>query len=156
VADETARRYISDIGAGEWWLEDTIESEITVKDARLAHQHIRWNGKPWNQSINELEAMHWAASGRELRPVFDPACPTKIEFEGSQDAGGKQSLIYRFSSPANGCFGFYPLREARIPFRNPYNPYRSGLILVDRYGGMSCGTRRKRVAFPRTSLPIAG
>jgi hypothetical protein len=146
VADETATRYSSDIGAREWRLEDTIESEIAVKDGRLARQHIRRNGQTWDHPFNDLDRMHWAAFGRELRPVFDPTCPTKIEFSGSQEAGGKQLLVYRFSSPPGGCFGQYPLREAH--YKSPYNPARTGRILVDAQHGNVIRYQEEAGGFP--------
>jgi hypothetical protein len=131
VADEVAKRYSSDLTAKQWRLEDTIESEISVKNARLTRQHIRRNGKPWDYTFNDLDGMHWEAFGRELKPVFDKTCSTRIDFSGSEETAGQQLLVYRFSPPPGGCFPAYPLRETPNPRVGRYNPARTGRILVD-------------------------
>jgi hypothetical protein len=105
VADETAKRYTSSAKANppEWKLHDTVESDITFKGNEPTREHIRINGKPWNKP---LPGVNWSVEfGTEIKPVFDPECPTEIAFEGRQQAAGKQLLSYIFTSPPDGCFG---------------------------------------------------
>jgi hypothetical protein len=134
VADETARRYSSSTTSQRWRLLDAVDTEITVKDFQpgagwrlFTRQHIRWNGIPWRRSFEELDGQHWYAFGIELKPLFDPECPTKIDFVKRVEVSGKQVSLYRFSSPAGGCFFTYLWGNAR----NRYNPTRTGRILVD-------------------------
>lgn len=98
VAEEKAVIYT---GAGKepskWKYKETLESEVTFVNGRLSRQHTRKDGKP-------LAPPTFVASGGfgiELKPLLSPGCPTKIEFESRVD---NQSW-YRFSSPADGCFG---------------------------------------------------
>ena len=148
VADETAIRYSSDIDAQQWQREDTIESEIAVKGAQLTRQRIRRNGAPWDRPFEDIGGMLWGAFGRELKPVFDPACPTKIEFAGDEAVDGRQFLLFRFSSPANGCFASYPLRHVERPNKSPYNPSRTGRVLVNPERGNVVRYEEEASGFP--------
>jgi hypothetical protein len=125
VADETARRYISDDAGKPWRLEDTIEDEIAFKEGQLTRVNIRKNGKPWVKPFGKLPGIIWGGFGAQIKPLFDPACPTKIDFAGSQEASGKPALAYLFISPPNACFGPCTWND------HLYNPARTGRILVD-------------------------
>jgi len=125
VADETARRYISDDVGKPWRIEDIVEDEIAFKDGQLTRVNIRRNGKPWTKQFLKLPGIIWSGFGAQIKPLFDPACPTKIDFAGSREASGKAAPAYLFSSPANACFGAYTWNG------HVYDPVRSGRILVD-------------------------
>lgn len=106
VADETARRYWSDSAEKPWRLYDTVEDEITFTGPQLDHQNIRRNGKPFHRPFGQLGRTVWGGVGfgAELRALFDLKCPTKIDFGGTDMAGGAELLVYLFRSPAEGCF----------------------------------------------------
>jgi hypothetical protein len=80
--------------------------------------------------------------GIELRPLFSPACPTTIDFEG--DAGGSALLAYRFASPPNGCFGAFGVRNPR----NQFIPARTGRFLVEDPGGHVRRFEAEAAGFP--------
>ncbi len=109
VADETARRYASGNAEKPWRLYDTVEAEIAVKitDHRVhvARQNIRQNGKPFPSPFIQLGRQLWGGGGfgQYLRALFDPECPTKVDFAGTETAGGSELLVYLFRSPPNGC-----------------------------------------------------
>ena len=106
VADETAKRYSSPRKANPpvWKLVDTIESEIAIKGSVPTRQHVLINGKPWNIRSSWLPGINWGPLfGAEIKPVFDPECPTTVDSEGRQEVRGKQLLVYRFTSPPDGC-----------------------------------------------------
>jgi hypothetical protein len=67
--------------------------------------------------------------GTGIRPLFDPKCPTTIEYEGHAEVRGMQLVQYRFSSPADGCFGPFYFEYQR------YNPARTGQVFIDDPGG---------------------
>jgi hypothetical protein len=128
VADETALRYTSDAVGKPWRLDDTIVSEISYKGGRFTREHIRVNGKSWNRPFIDVGGMIWGVTfGLELKSVFDPTCPTKINFFGTQEVNGKPLLVYGFYSNRNGCFGNY----ATSDLQQTYNPDRTGRLLVD-------------------------
>jgi hypothetical protein len=125
VADETAKRYTSDNKSQEWRYQDTIETEIAFVGNRAVRQQIRRNGKPWDRPFETLPGFKWYGGfGTEIRPVFDPQCPTTIAYEGSSELHGQQVLEYRFSSQADGCFGSFYFEYQR------YNPERTGHAFV--------------------------
>jgi hypothetical protein len=126
VADENAKRYISTRKAPSWRLDDTIETEVTIKGNRAVRRQIRRNGKAWNQPFEELPGFKWSGGfGTEIRPLFDPGCPTKMDYDGQRQQHGQQLLEYRFSSPADGCFANFYIGDQN------FNPARSGRVLID-------------------------
>ena len=130
VADETAKRYRSTARSPDWRPYDTVESEITFRGRRAARQQIRRNGKPWDQPFDALPGFKWYEGFEtEISPLFDPQCPTTIEYQGRSDAGGRRLLDYRFSSPVDGCFPFLYFAYQR------YNPARTGRLFVEDPGG---------------------
>ena len=82
-------------------LTHTIEAELTIKDDCIGRQNVRRDGKPW-----KLPPVLPMASdfGSHLKSLFDPGCHTEIEFAGREEVSGQSMLVYRFSSPAHGCF----------------------------------------------------
>jgi hypothetical protein len=130
VADEIAKRYRSTPQSPDWRDYDTVESEIAFKGRRAERQQIRRNGKPWDQGFDALPGFKWYEGFEtEIIPLFDPRCPTTIEFQGPATVGGRQLLEYRFHSPVDGCFPFLYFTYQR------YNPARSGRFFVDDPGG---------------------
>ena len=109
---------------------DTVESEITFRGRRAVRQQIRRNGKPWDQPFDALPGFKWYEGFEtEISPLFDPQCPTTIEYQGRSKAGGRQLLEYRFSSPVDGCFPFLYFAYQR------YNPARTGHVFIEDPGG---------------------
>ena len=126
VADETAKRYKSTTKSPDWRPYDTVEAEITFRGRRAVRQQIRRDGKPWNQPFDALPGYKWYEGFEtEITPLFDPQCPTTIEYEGRSKIGGRQLLEYRFSSPVDGCFPFLYFAYQR------YNPARTGHVFID-------------------------
>lgn len=145
MADETARRYQSDSAGKPWRLYDTIEDEITFKGAQLDRQNIRQNGKRFPSPFIQLGHQVWGGGfGVELRAVFDPTCPTRIDFAGAQTAGGNELLVYLFRSPAGGCFSTHAFGS----LKNAYNPAVTGRILVDAGRGSVVRYEEEAAGFP--------
>ena len=93
-------------------------------------QHIRRNGKPWDEPFDALPGFKWYEGfGTEISPLFDPKCPTTIQYQGRSTANGRQLLEYQFQSPVDGCFPFLYFTYER------YNPARSGRVFIDDTGG---------------------
>jgi hypothetical protein len=130
VADETAKRYRSTTESPDWRPYDTVEAEITFQGRRAIRQQIRRNGKTWDQPFDALPGFKWYEGFEtEITPLFDPKCPTTIEYQRRSQVGGRQLLEYRFSSPVDGCFPFLYFAYQR------YNPARTGRVLIDDPGG---------------------
>jgi hypothetical protein len=134
VADETAKRYKSrHTETPKWEYVDTIESEISVKGSHFSREHTRLNSKPYNKPT--FPDFNWSVRfGDEIEPLFGPKCHTPIEYEGRQEAHGKQLLAYKFSSPPNGCFGTFTLHMGFFGlFSNTkhYAPAWTGRFLID-------------------------
>ena len=126
VADETVTRSISTAREPQWTPFDTLESEITFQGDRTIRTQVRRNGKPWNQPFEALPGFQWHGGfGAEIKPVFDPGCPTTVEYGGRSQLSGRTVLEYRYSAPLDGCFSFFYQQYQR------YNPARSGRVLVD-------------------------
>jgi hypothetical protein len=142
TADETAKRYTSRANPLEWKSVDLLESEVAFNGNNAVRRHISRNGKPWEQVFQALPGFTWSGGfGIELKPLFNPECPTTIEFEGRRQAAGKQLLAYRFNSPADACFGaFFEYRK--------YVPARVGRILVDDPGGHIIQYEEEAIEFP--------
>lgn len=128
VADEVARRWTARRDKPTaWQLVDTIESEINVKGGTPVRQNIRINGKPWKKAGDPI---NWSADfGTELKEVFGIECPNTFDFEGREEVRGRQLLVYRFSSPPDGCFGYAVVNGKR------YISARTGRILIDEQTG---------------------
>ena len=129
VADETAVRYTRDSASKKWRRFDTIQDEIAIRGAHATRQGILRNGKLTHDAFERLSGFKWSGGfGTELRPVFDPRCPTRIEYAGDAAATGGDLAEYRFESPAHACF---------VPFYfefERYNPARTGHVDVDKRG----------------------
>jgi hypothetical protein len=142
VADEIAKRYTGN-ASSEWRYLDTVETEITFKGSRAVRQQIRRNGKPWDRPFQALPGFKWYGGfGTEIRPLFDLLCPTTLEYQGRASLRGKQLLKYRFSSPADGCFGPFTMEYQR------YNPARSGHVFIDATAGNVIQVDEEASGFP--------
>ena len=143
VADETAMRYASDSASAKWRHVDTIQTEIAFKGIRVVRQRIRKNGRTWGRPFEALPGFKWYGGfGTESRPLFDPQCPTTIQYEGRAEVRGKQLLEYRFNSPADGCFGPFYFEYQR------YNPARAGHFFIDDPGGNVIQLDEEASGFP--------
>jgi len=146
VADETAKRYQMGIGSSQWRFADKIETEITFSDTGVLRQNIRKDGKPWKKSFQDLPGFKWSGGfGTELKPLFDPACPTTIEYAGKSEVRGKPVLDYQFSSPSDGCFAYFT-ENARTS-----NPPRSGHAFIDETSGNVLRLEEDAAGFPSIS-----
>jgi hypothetical protein len=129
MADETAKRYTADANAQEWRDLDTIETEITFKGSRAVRRQIRRDGKPWEEPFQALPGFKWSGGfGSEIRPLFDPRCPTAIRFVETTAMRGREVREYEFQSPPDGCFDPFYLEYQR------YNPARSGHVFIEESG----------------------
>jgi hypothetical protein len=118
--DELAKRWTAQQNNPAWQLLDTIESEITFKGSEPVRQNIRINGKPCKKPGDPV---NWSADfGVELEQVFGLECPNTFDFEGRQEVRGQQLLVYRFSSPPDGCFGWNGLERQGVQ-PGPEGPY---------------------------------
>jgi len=127
VADEKARRYRIGPGSSTWRDFDTVESEITFQGNHAARRDIRRNGKPWAQRFEALPGFKWYEGfGTEIKPLFDPKCPTTIEYQGPSKVDGRAVFDYRFSAPVDGCFPLFFFDYQR------FNPARTGHFAIDR------------------------
>ncbi len=143
VADETAKRYTSDNGSADWRFLDTIETEITFKGTRAVRTQIRRNGKPWKHPFEELPGFKWYGGfGTEIRPLFDPRCPTQIEYAGRAEVRGKRLLKYRFNSPVDGCFAPFYIDDKHD------NPARTGHAFIDDPEGNVIQLDEEATGFP--------
>jgi hypothetical protein len=143
VADETAKRYSSGGASQPWHYFDTIETEITFKGSRADRREIRRNGRPWTQPFQALPGFQWYGGfGTELKPLFDPLCPTTLDFEARQQLRGKQLLKYTFKSPADACFAPFTVEYQR------YNPARTGNVLLEESTGNVIHYYEEAAGFP--------
>src|SRR5579863_828261 len=148
VADEIAKRYRSPQKASppDWKLEDTIESDITFKGNEPTREHIRINGKPWNKP--GIPGVSWSVEfGTEIKPVFDPECPTEVALEGRREVRGKQLLSYVFTSPPDGCFG--TATWGSIFGRRNYTPGVTGRVLLEDPSGSMMQYEDEATGYPK-------
>jgi hypothetical protein len=142
VADEITERYTGRMNSSKWKYKDTIETEITVRGIQISRQNWRRNGKPVSPIA---DGMPGTGFGGALKPLFDPECPTTLEFAGREELRGMPASVYRFRSPADGCFGdLYGLR--------PYNAARTGRIFIDDPTGEILQFEEEATGFPRGFL----
>jgi hypothetical protein len=141
VADEIAERYTGRAGSSKWKHKDTIETEITVKGIQINRQNWRRNGKSVSPGVDGMN-MPTTGFGAALKPLFDRECPTRLEAAGRDELRGKQALVYRFRSPNDGCFG-------NLYGSWPYNPARTGRVLIDEPGGEILQFEEEATGFPR-------
>ena len=127
VADEVATRSRLPEDSSKWQGVDVVESEISFQGNYATRQHILANGKAWNRPL--LPLFNWETGLDELKPLFDPECPTTIDFAGRDEVGGTPLVAYRFQSPQDGCFDL--LTDGLYS----YNPVRTGRFLVDDTSG---------------------
>ena len=129
VVDETATRFKSrHVNPPKWELFDTVESELAVRGSGFTRENVRRNGKPWQKP--DLSDFNWGIGfGAGLHQVFSPKCPTILEFQGREEAGGKQRLAYRFQSPPDGCFATFTINGKQ------HNPAETGRVLIEDPGG---------------------
>jgi hypothetical protein len=151
VMDEKATRYKSrHTDPPKWEVFDTIESEIAVRGEGFTRENVRRNGNPWKKP--NFDNFRWGIPfANEIKPLFDSKCSTAIEFEGRENAQGKQLLAYRFHSPPNGCFGNFLVRKGFlvVSASKTNNPARTGRILIDDPGGNVIRYQEEASEFPK-------
>lgn len=140
VADESVARYTGRPNSSKWKYQDTIETEITVRGIQVSRQNWRRNGKPVSPIAY---GMPGTGFGGALKPLFDPQCPTTLEFAGREELRGRPALVYRFRSPADGCFGDLIGNGNR-----PYNAARNGRVLIDDPAGEILQFEEEAAGFP--------
>lgn len=141
IADETAVVYESDSVARPpvWKKPYTIESEVVIVDGRMRRQNQRRDG----QAVDRPYVIANGGFGIEIKPLFDPSCPTTIEFESST----RGLTWFRFGSPANGCFGELGSDEA-----HSYQVARTGRFLTDDLTGDLIRYEEEGSGFPKDSF----
>ena len=126
VADETVRRFRSTRKSPRWSDFDTIQTEVTFQGDHTVRRQIRRNGSPWEQTFETLPGFKWYGGfGNEIKPVFDPQCPTTVEYQGRSQVNGRQLLEYRFNAPVDGCSSYFYFQYQR------FNPARTGHVFID-------------------------
>jgi hypothetical protein len=146
VADEKAKRYRRGPGSTTWRDFDAVESEITFQGNHAARRAIRRDGAPWPKPFEALPGFKWYEGfGTEVKPLFDPKCPTTIEYHGHAKAAGRPAVEYVFRAPADGCFPFsFSITNATTP------QGRDAHWLMNPTGGC-CNWRSRRLASPPKS-----
>ena len=143
VADEKAKRYRRAPGSSTWRDFDTVEAEITFRGNHAARQAIRRDRKPWDQPFEALPGFKWYEGfGTEITPLFDPKCPTNIEFQGRSKVGGRPALEYQFAAPVEGCFPWFFFDYQR------FNPARTGHFAIDEPDGHIIRLDEQASGFP--------
>jgi hypothetical protein len=143
VADEKARRFRIGPGSSTWRDYDTVESEITFRGDHVARERIRRDGIAVNGPFESLPGFKWSEGfGSEIAPLFDPKCPTTIEFQKRSKVGGRPVLEYRFRTPADSCFPYFFFEYQR------YNPARTGHIAIEEATGNLLQLDEEANAFP--------
>lgn len=143
VADERAKRQRHAPGAVGWRDFDVVESEITFLGNHAARRDIRRNGSPWDQPFEALPGFKWYEGfGTEIAPLFDPKCPTTIEYQGRSRAAGRTVLDYRFSAPVDSCFPFFFFDYQK------FDPARTGHLKIDDPGGHIVQLDEQASGFP--------
>jgi hypothetical protein len=142
VVDESVTRYRRSVGASQWIYVDKIESEATILGSKESRQRIVKDGKAWTEPFGALPGFRWFDGfGGDLRPAF--ACSTTtFEPEGPQSTGGKTVWLYRYSSPPDGCFGYFDSLYQR------FFPARTGRVMVDASTGELLRLEQKVTGFP--------
>ena len=147
VADEVVTHYVATRNSGavdsaNWKNDYTVEDEITVKGNQVSRDHVRRNGRAVKGVILGMPTTGFGAA---LKPLFDPRCPTVVEFDGNGQLRGKAAMVYRFRSPADGCFGnLYGGRNGSWG----YNAARTGRIFIDGPSGEVLQFEEEATGFP--------
>jgi hypothetical protein len=143
IADENAKRYRSGSHSQPLRPYDTVESEIAFKDRRAVRTQIKRDGETWNQPFDALPGYKWYEGFEtEIGPLFDPDCPTQIEYRGAATTNGRKSSEYVFRSPVDGCFPFLYFAYQR------YNPARTGRFSIEDPAGKILQVHDRSEKFP--------
>ena len=151
VADEVVTHFVARPSSGlvdsiDWRHDYTVEDEITVKGNQVTRDQVRRNGKA---AKGVILGMPTTGFGAALKPLFDPQCPTQLEFAGNEPFRGTTALVYRFHSPADGCFGnLYGGRNGTWA----YNAARAGRIFIDGRSGDVLQFEEEATGFPNGFL----
>ena len=123
----------------------TIRSEVTFKGMNETRQQVDARGKPVPSQGVPAGCIGWSGGfGAYLRPVFDPKCGTTITFSKTIGEPGKQSLVYNFSTPAEG--GCFPPSLAGF---ERFYAGREGSVLIDIPSGIMISVVGRSRGFPK-------
>ncbi len=142
VVDEIDTRYVGQVdrsGRPNWRYLDTLEAELTVRGIQTS--------RVWRKNGERGADGFWPAAGgfgTELKPLFSPECPTTLTYAGKDKVRGRPVSIYRFTSPAGGCFGFVFSRLGQ----DRYNAARSGRVLLDDASGAEVQYEEEATGLP--------
>ncbi|MGA3026022.1 MAG: hypothetical protein ABSF98_14730 [Bryobacteraceae bacterium] len=143
VADEIGRHYSGNDVGREWKYVQTVGSEVTFRGSSTSRQRVTRNGRPWGKPFEALPGFKWIGGfGAELKPLFDPECPTTLQFSGRMQMRGRSVLVYEFVAPPDGCFG-----DLYWKFRRFY-PGESGRVFVEDPGGDVVHLEARATGFP--------
>ena len=142
VVDEIDTRYFAQVdraGRPNWRYLDTLEAELTVRGNQTT--------RVWRKNGQRATIGFWPAAGgfgTELKPLFSPECPTTLTYAGKDKVRGRPASVYRFTSPAGGCFGFVFSRLGQ----DRYNAARSGRVLLDDASGAEVQYEEEATGLP--------
>jgi hypothetical protein len=130
IADERASRSFIPAGSTRASIQDVVESQVVFQGTKAKRENVRINGKRWNGNTTWLPGFNWGIGwgigfGSEIHAIFDTTCATTFDFTGQEEIPGRRVLVYRFTSPRDGCFGPDQIGPAE------YNAARTGRVLVD-------------------------
>lgn len=144
VADETAQRYRQVPGEAELKSYDRIESEVSFQGTRESRQHVVKDGRDWNQPFPAIDGFYWNTGfAVAIGPIFEPRCPTDVEFAERTKVKDVAALVYTFKSPAFGCLGQFDTSFTRA------QPPRKGRIVVDEQTGNTLELEETAYDFPQ-------
>jgi hypothetical protein len=148
IADEIADCSSSRTNPQEWRHTATVESEVTFHGDGEVRKVRRREGPPTTASGVPQGCMGWGGGfGTYLIPLFDPNCGTKFEFVKIVDQSGGQSWVYRYSSPAEGCF-----TSSYTGYQRAY-PTHEGLVVLKYPAGNLVQVKDRSLDFPK-AYPI--
>lgn len=146
VADEVMVRYKSrHTDPPKWERVDVVESEVAVeRGVNFSRKNVRLDGKPWKKPL--LPGYNWSVMfGAELKPLFDPACHTTVEFQGRDGS----LLVYRYSAGAGGCFGNFAVKDGLFSRTRVWNAARIGMFKIEESSGNLVQHEEDASEFPK-------
>ena len=143
TANEFAARFLRRKGDTKWKQMDTVESEIAFHGDSGSRQNIRINGKPYKTVTGWIPGVNWNSGfGEELKSLLDRDCANTFEAAGREELRNKQVVVYRFSTPLDGCSG-----PGVVGYRQ-YDAAQAGKILVYETDGNVLQLERRESGTP--------
>jgi hypothetical protein len=115
------------IGSPAWQQIATAKSQVSFKGVNETRQQVGADGKPGRAPAIPDGCIEWSGGySLYFKPLFDPSCSTTLTFSKTLGKPGHQSLVYNFSTPAEGlCFS-----PAISDFERAYAAHE-GSVLID-------------------------